>query len=106
MGGRFDLYDAALATNRAQVDATPELRGAEASVLRPKMEALALMELAFRQPKKQRRLQFDAIAEHCRVGPKDVEFLIMKAMCASLIRGQINEVEQYVSVTWVKPRIL
>merc|ERR1711972_1268128 len=80
----------------------------------------ALMELAFRQAtvaeaeamagqrkgKKQRRLTFDEIAQHCRVGPKEVEYLVMKTMCANLIRGKVDEVAQIVMVTWVKPRIL
>lgn len=104
--GKFDLYDAALAKHRAQIDATPQLKSSETKVLRPKMCALALMELAFRKPKKQRRLVFDEIAQHCRVGAKEVEFLIMKSMCANLLRGQIDEVGQVVIVTWVKPRIL
>lgn len=104
--GTFALFDKACADHRAQIDATPELQQAEKTVLRPKMCALALMELAFRKPKKQRRLTFSEIADHCRVGPKEVEFLVMKAMCANLIRGQIDEVEGLVMVTWVKPRIL
>jgi len=104
--GKFDLFDAALTKNRAQIDAMPELKAAEEAVLRHKMCALSLMELAFRKPKKQRRLTFDEIAQHCRVGPKEVEYLVMKSMCADLIRGQIDEVEQLVMVTWVKPRIL
>lgn len=104
--GKFDLFDAACAKHRSQIDATPELKDAESKVLRPKMCALALMELAFRKPKKQRRLTFSEIGEHCRVGAKEVEFLVMKAMCASLIRGQIDEVQELVMVTWVKPRIL
>lgn len=104
--GKFDLYDAALSKHRAQIDATPLLKSAESTVLRPKMCALALMELAFRKPKKQRRLSFEEIAEHCRVTAKEVEFLIMKSMCAKLVKGQIDEVAQVVIVTWVKPRIL
>jgi len=104
--GRFDLYDAALEKHRTLIESTPDLQGTEQSVLRPKMTKLALMELAFRQPKKQRRLTFETIAQHCRVGPKDVEELAMKAMCANLIRGQIEEVKQIVVITWVKPRIL
>jgi len=104
--GKFELYDEALSKHRAQIDASPELKGAEATVLRPKMCALALMELAFRKPKKQRRLTFEEIAQHCRVGPKEVEYLVMKSMCAQLLRGQIDEVSQLFIVTWVKPRIL
>jgi len=104
--GKFELFDAALAKHRAKVDACAELKAAETTVLRPKLCALALMELAFRKPNKQRRLGFGEIAEHCRVGPKEVEFLVMKAMCAKLIRGQIDEVQGIVLVNWVKPRIL
>jgi len=104
--GKFDLFDAAMAKHRAQIDATPELKTAEESVLKPKIRALALLELSFRKPKKQRRLTFDEIAQHCRVGPKEVEHLVMKCMCANLIRGKIDEVAQICCVTWVKPRIL
>jgi len=104
--GKFDMYDAALAKHKAQLDATPELKGKEATVLRPKMAALALMELAFRKPKKQRNLSFAELTEHCRVAPKEVEALVMKAMCAELIKGKIDEVAQMVVITWVKPRIL
>jgi len=104
--GKFDMYDAALAKHKAKIDATPKLKSKEASVLRPKMAALALMELAFRKPKKQRRLTFEELATHCRVGPKEVEHLVMKAMCAQLIKGQIDQVAAVVMISWVKPRIL
>eukprot|EP00931_Biecheleriopsis_adriatica_P030093 TRINITY_DN1775_c0_g1_i1.p1 TRINITY_DN1775_c0_g1~~TRINITY_DN1775_c0_g1_i1.p1 ORF type:complete len:421 (-),score=113.60 TRINITY_DN1775_c0_g1_i1:214-1380(-) len=104
--GKFDLFDNALAKNRANIDASPELKAAEASTLRHKMCALSLMELAFRKPKKQRRLTFEEVAQHCRVDLKQVERLVMKSMCAQLIKGQIDEVSQLVIVTWVKPRIL
>jgi 26S proteasome regulatory subunit N9 len=104
--GKFDLYDKALKQHQPQIDATPQLKTAESAVLRPKMAALALMELAFRKPIKERRLGFEELAAHCRVGVKEVEHLVMKAMCAELIRGKIDEVDQVVIITWVKPRIL
>merc|ERR1740130_2208374 len=104
--GKFEMYDAALAKHKAQLEATPELKGKEATVLRPKMAALALMELIFKKPKKQRRVTFEELATHCRVGIKEVEHLVMKAMCAELIKGKIDEVAGIVVITWVKPRIL
>lgn len=104
--GKFSLFDAAIAKHGSKLEVVPELKGKLDTVLRPKMCALALLELAFRKPKKQRRLSFAEIAEHCRVSPKEVEFLVMKAMCGKLLRGQIDEVEQIVMVTWCKPRIL
>jgi 26S proteasome regulatory subunit N9 len=104
--GKFDMFDEALAKHAAQIAATPELKGAMDTVLRPKMAALALVELAFRKPKKQRRLTFEEVAQHCRLDIKQVEHLIMKSMCAGLIKGQIDEVNQLLIITWVKPRIL
>eukprot|EP00913_Durusdinium_trenchii_P002217 g2047.t2 len=51
-----------------------------------------------------------SVAAICRVVEMKVfsrvEHLVMKSMCADLIRGQIDEVNQLVTVTWVKPRIL
>lgn len=104
--GKLEMFDDACAKNRANIDATPELKAAEEKVLKPKIRALALMELAFRKPKKQRRLTFDEISQHCKVAMKEVEYLVMKAMCAELVKGKIDEVGQFVMVTWVKPRIL
>lgn len=104
--GKFDMYDAAMAKHKAQLDATPELKDKEATVMRPKMAALALIEFVFRKGKSDRRIPFAQIAEHCRVAPKEVEHLLMKAMCAQLIKGKIDEVASIVVITWVKPRIL
>merc|ERR1712070_500628 len=99
-------FDDAMSKHAAQIAATPELKAAMDPVLRPKMAALALMELAFRKPKKQRRLTFEEVAQHCRMDIKGVEHLIMKSMCSGLIKGQIDEVNQLLIITWVKPRIL
>lgn len=104
--GKFEMYDAALTKHKASFDAEPELKNVEATVLRPKMSALALMELAFRKPKKQRRMTFEELAMHCRVDITQVEHLVMKAMCVELIKGNIDQVNSVVIVTWVKPRIL
>jgi len=104
--GKFDMYDAAMAKHKAQLDATPELKDKEATVLRPKMAALALIEFVFRKGKSDRRVPFAQIAEHCRVSLKEVEHLLMKAMCAQLIKGKIDEVASVVVITWVKPRVL
>jgi 26S proteasome regulatory subunit N9 len=104
--GKFDMYDQALAKHRGQIDALPDLKGAEKSILTPKLQVLAMMELAFRKPKKQRRLSFEELAQHCRADAKEVEHLVMKAMAKKLIKGKIDEVLQMVLVTWVKPRIL
>merc|ERR1712098_852763 len=60
----------------------------------------------FQREKKARRVLFSDIAKHCRVEAKEVEFLIMRTMNEKLVRGVIDEVEECVDFTWVKPRIL
>eukprot|EP00927_Polykrikos_kofoidii_P046047 TRINITY_DN40232_c0_g1_i1.p1 TRINITY_DN40232_c0_g1~~TRINITY_DN40232_c0_g1_i1.p1 ORF type:complete len:414 (+),score=76.90 TRINITY_DN40232_c0_g1_i1:80-1243(+) len=104
--GKFEMYDAAFATHRSKIDNVPELKDTETTVLRPKMAVLALMELAFRKPKKQRRLTFEELATHCRVDAKEVEHLVMRAMAANLVKGKVDEVQQIFIISWVKPRIL
>lgn len=104
--GKFSMYDEAMQKHRTNIDAILGLKNSEAITLRHKMSALALMELAFSKPKGQRRVSFAEIGEHCRVEPKQVEHLVMKAMCEKLIKGQIDEVAGVVAITWVKPRIL
>uniref|UniRef100_A0A0G4FUV6 PCI domain-containing protein n=1 Tax=Chromera velia CCMP2878 TaxID=1169474 RepID=A0A0G4FUV6_9ALVE len=71
-----------------------------------KAKLLALIEAAFRKPKTQRKLTFAEISQCSNVSNKEVEFLLMKAMSAGLLKGRINEVKQEVQVTWVRPRIL
>lgn len=100
------MYDRALEKHAAKIEATPGLKGKESSIMRPKMCVLALMDLSFRKPQKQRQLTFDELAQHCRVPPKEVEHLVMRAMSADLLQGKIDEVKRIVHVSWVKPRIL
>eukprot|EP00386_Alphamonas_edax_P004895 GDKI01015409.1.p1 GENE.GDKI01015409.1~~GDKI01015409.1.p1 ORF type:complete len:414 (-),score=175.88 GDKI01015409.1:325-1479(-) len=102
--GSIDMYDQAALTHRASIDGSA-LRGQD-TVLKQKVTLLALLELAFRKPKKQRTLEFNEIATHCRLPVDQVEYAVMKAMSVQLLKGQIDQVDQIVRVTWIRPRIL
>ncbi|XP_046975910.1 26S proteasome non-ATPase regulatory subunit 13 [Vanessa cardui] len=74
--------------------------------LRQKIAILCLMEMAFNRTSAQRRLTFSEIAREARVPPADVELLVMKALADKLIRGHIDQVQETVTVTWVRARAL
>ena len=63
-----------------------------------------LMEFAFQKPKNKRKIDLAELRQHIRV--EDVENLLINAMCASLVKGVIDEVEQCFTFTWVRPRHL
>eukprot|EP00397_Hematodinium_sp_SG-2012_P036378 GEMP01039267.1.p1 GENE.GEMP01039267.1~~GEMP01039267.1.p1 ORF type:complete len:400 (+),score=86.73 GEMP01039267.1:35-1201(+) len=103
--GKYQAFDEALKNNADQINKVPELK-ANAKVLEQKFSLMALVELAFQQPKKHRKLDFKKIAAVCRVEQNRVEHLIMRAMSLSLIKGSIDQVNETLSFHWVKPRIL
>lgn len=89
----------------------PQWRGVEdlnknAHLLKHKICLLCLMEIVFRHPDADRRLNVSDIAAKVELSVAEAEFLIMKALSLQLIKGEIDQVESIVHVTWVKPRVL
>ncbi|XP_061381600.1 26S proteasome non-ATPase regulatory subunit 13 isoform X2 [Danaus plexippus] len=74
--------------------------------LRQKIAILCLMEMAFNRSSTQRKLTFAEIARAARVPASDVELLVMKALAEKLVRGHIDQVNETVSITWVRARAL
>jgi len=64
------------------------------------------MELVFNKPSEGRTLPFKVIAQATKLNADEVELLVMKALSVKLIRGEIDEVNQTVTVSWVQPRVL
>ncbi|KAJ3179719.1 26S proteasome regulatory subunit [Gaertneriomyces sp. JEL0708] len=77
------------------------------SFLHQKICLMALVEMVFHKTKDERgRITFEEISEKCQVGRDDVEHLVMRGMRVGLVKGNIDEVEGVVNITWVQPRIL
>ncbi|KAI2807010.1 26S proteasome non-ATPase regulatory subunit 13 [Blomia tropicalis] len=72
--------------------------------MRTKICLLCLMELAFSAPSGV--LTFKNISDSTRLPIGDVELLVMKALSKGLVKGNIDEVESKVTITWVQPRVL
>lgn len=74
--------------------------------LRQKIYLSALTEVVFRRPPHDRSMSFQYISETTKVGPDEIEHLIMKAFSLGLLRGTIDQVDGVAHVTWVQPKVL
>ena len=53
-----------------------------------------------------RRIPFQALATRLHVPIEHLEPILVRALSRDLIRGKIDQVDQVLDVTWVKPRYL
>ncbi|XP_023175805.1 26S proteasome non-ATPase regulatory subunit 13-like [Drosophila hydei] len=83
----------------------PDLAAQEVK-LRQKISLLCLMEMTFKRSAIERAISFADIANETKLPPKEVEFLIMKALALDLVRGEIDQVAGVVNMSWVQPRVL
>jgi 26S proteasome regulatory subunit N9 len=74
-----------------------------ASLLR-KVRILGMMEHIFAHNK--RVLSFSELSGVMNVREDEIEHLVMKAMALGLVKGEIDEVDKQVSVSWLQPRVL
>ncbi|VDP87775.1 unnamed protein product [Echinostoma caproni] len=90
---------------KSQWSSQADLVAAE-SRLTDKVKLLCLCELIFRRPANKRTLTFSEISEATRVSHDQLEHFLMRALSLGLIKGRIDEVNQTVCITWLKPRVL
>ncbi|XP_062405678.1 26S proteasome non-ATPase regulatory subunit 13-like [Sardina pilchardus] len=83
----------------------PDLAAHEAKLMQ-KIQLLCVMEMTFTRPANNRQLTFQEIAQSAKLPVNEVELLVMKALSVGLIKGNIDEVDQKVQMTWVQPRVL
>nr|XP_046197963.1 26S proteasome non-ATPase regulatory subunit 13-like [Oncorhynchus gorbuscha] len=62
--------------------------------------------MTFTRPANNRQLTFHEIGQSAKIPVNEVELLVMKALSVGLIKGNIDEVDQKVQMTWVQPRVL
>lgn len=83
----------------------PDLAAHEPKLMQ-KIQLLCIMEMTFTRPANNRQLTFHEIGQSAKIPVNEVELLVMKALSAGLIKGNIDEVDQKVQMTWVQPRVL
>jgi len=105
--GDIEQYEQLIAAHAKHLESQPALV-AHAAFLKEKIALMSLMELVFGHvgPSADHVVSFELIAQRVRLPVEEVELLLMRAMSLKLIRGEIDEVEQIVTVSWVQPRVL
>lgn len=74
--------------------------------IQQKIALSVFLQLIFARPFESRIFSFEEISRECHVPLDRVEILVMKALSTELIRGEIDEVAQQLTVTWCKPKAL
>ncbi|KAF5402732.1 26S proteasome non-ATPase regulatory subunit [Paragonimus heterotremus] len=109
------LVDLLNAFNHGDINQLEALRGRWSSQadlvaaepqLRDKVTLLCLAEMIFRRPANKRTLSFSEITAATQVPGPQVEHFLMRALSLGLIKGRIDEVNQSISISWLKPRVL
>lgn len=102
---RVQEFYKAIENYKENIQAIPEIKE-NVEQMYVKIRILALLDLIFTRQKEDRNLSFEIVSKVTEVKLEEVEWLLMKAMSLGLIKGEINEVEKFVKITWMKPRVL
>lgn len=103
--GSIDKFNTIVDSNRDKYSSYPTLVDGLPG-LKKKVVLLALINIAFERNANDRQISFSDIAGRTHIDMDQVEWVIMRAMSLNLVRGSIDQVEQFVNITWVQPRIL
>jgi 26S proteasome regulatory subunit N9 len=91
-----------LESHRTQLEA----QGCDIKVIQEKIMLLALVNMVFERASDERNMKFEDIASRLEVDSLQVEWIVMKALSLGLIKGSMDQVEGFVEITWVMPRVL
>merc|ERR1711976_823614 len=76
------------------------------NTLEEKIKIMAFTELIFGLQKNDRVVTFTEISQRTSLSMEEVEYMVLRAMSLELIKGQIDQVDQKVNVTFIQPRVL
>jgi 26S proteasome regulatory subunit N9 len=109
------LRDMLLMFNRGDIQAFEALLAASTTsqdlknkteFLQQKVRVMMLMNVVFERPLEERNITLTELSQVCDVKEDQVELLLMKALALEVIKGEIDQVEGSIRVTWVQPRVL
>lgn len=74
--------------------------------LKQKIIIMSLVELISVKSAFNKQISFEEISSYTGTNVNEVEYLIIKCFSLNLIKGNINQIDQLLTVTWLQPRIL
>jgi 26S proteasome regulatory subunit N9 len=105
--GEVGEFDGLASRHAADIQAQPALTApGRMDSVREKLRLMALVHLVFDKSASDRVVRFDEIAARLQVPEEQVEWVVMRACSAGILRGSIDEVDRQVEVDWVLPRVL
>lgn len=97
--GKVEEFEAAVRSQQASSELSADLPS-----LLVKVRILSLIDLIFTSG--EWLLTFSQVAQTARTSEDEAEYLLMKAMAKGLLKGEIDEVERKVKVSYILPRAL
>jgi 26S proteasome regulatory subunit N9 len=74
--------------------------------IKKKAVILCVVNIAFNRDPHDRKISFVEIADKAHIPLDQVEWVLMKALSIGIVKGCIDQVDQFISVSWVQPRVL
>jgi len=103
--GDVNAFNNITTASKAAIKSQPALFS-RLEFVNEKIRLLALVNMVFERSAADRNISFDEISARAQVPSDQVEWLVMRALSLTLIKGSIDQVDQVVTVDWVLPRVL
>lgn len=103
--GNIDNFNIIIGEHMKDIQSQSAL-SSKLDVIKQKAVIMALLQLIFNKPTKNRVISFDEVCKATKMPMDQVEYIVMRAMSHDLIKGEIDQVKQLITITYLKPKVL
>ena len=62
--------------------------------------------MAFTRAANNKQLSFNEVSLKTKLPEDEIELLVMRALSLGLVKGSIDQIDKYIFISWVQPRVL
>lgn len=103
--GNIDNFNTLIGVHMNEIQKQPALCN-KLDIIKQKAVIMALLQLVFNKPSKNRLITFEEVCIATKMPLDQVEYIVMRTMSDGLITGEIDEVNQTINITNLKPKVL